>query len=60
VYDAAGRRVNTLVEGSRAAGVYIENWGGRDTRGQRVAAGIYFVRLHTAQGEAVEKMVLLK
>ncbi len=60
VYDASGRRVSTLVQGTRTAGTYIESWGGRDSRGHQVAAGVYFVRLHTVEGEAVERMVLLK
>ena len=45
VYDAAGREVRALVHESRAAGTYTISWDGNDERGQRVRAGVYFVRL---------------
>ncbi|MEA3311917.1 MAG: hypothetical protein U9Q76_06835, partial [candidate division WOR-3 bacterium] len=40
VYDAAGKAVTTLVDGSRGPGSYTMNW---NTSG--VAAGVYFVRM---------------
>lgn len=44
VYDATGRRVRTLVQGERPAGVVDATWDGLDANGVRVAAGVYFVR----------------
>jgi hypothetical protein len=44
VFDTAGRRVRTLVEGERTAGTQEAHWDGRDASGSRVAAGVYFVR----------------
>jgi hypothetical protein len=55
VHDAAGRRIRTLVDGSRAAGDGATDWDGRDDSGQRVAAGVYFVRLEAAEGETVSR-----
>ncbi len=61
VYDAAGRRVRTLVaEGSHARGRFTVEWDGRDETGSQVAAGVYFARLSTAERAVSSKMVLLK
>jgi hypothetical protein len=45
VYDAAGRRVASLVDGYREAGHHTATWNGRDASGARVSAGVYFVRM---------------
>ena len=44
VYDATGRRIRSLVQGERPAGVVDATWDGLDANGVRVAAGVYFVR----------------
>ena len=45
VYDVAGRRVRTLVEGVLSAGYHSVEWNGSDDVGGRVRAGVYFYRL---------------
>jgi len=61
VYDTAGRLVRTLVDAARRkAGPHEVSWDGTDANGRGVAAGIYFVRLTTMDGEASGKMILLK
>jgi len=61
VYDAAGRRVRTLVDGPRAAGAGTADWDGRDASGRRVTAGIYFVRLETdGEPPVSRKLALLR
>ncbi len=45
VFDVLGRRVRRLAEGNQGAGQKIAVWNGRDDRGQRVASGLYLVRL---------------
>jgi len=51
IWSASGRRVRTLVPGDTyAAGPQTIAWDGRDDHGERVGAGVYFVRL-TAAGE---------
>ncbi len=54
VYDAAGKAVATLVDGSRGAGSYTMNW---NTSG--VAAGVYFVRMITPEFNATSKVMVL-
>jgi len=51
VYDAAGRVVRTLFDGTQSAGQHGIVWDGRDGAGSAVAAGIYFVRAD-AQGRS--------
>ncbi|MFO7655088.1 MAG: FlgD immunoglobulin-like domain containing protein [Candidatus Krumholzibacteriia bacterium] len=52
VYDVAGRRVRTLVDGTRAAGDHETFWNGRDETGSAVASGVYLYRLRS--GDVVE------
>jgi flagellar hook assembly protein FlgD len=60
VFDVAGRRVATLVDGVRAAGLSRATWDGRDSHGQPVSSGVYFYRLMAGGTLQTKKMVLLK
>jgi hypothetical protein len=60
VFDIAGRKVRSLVEGPLDAGEYTVTWNGRDLAGEPVAAGIYFYRLQGARFEKTRKMVVLR
>lgn len=60
IYDAAGRLVNELFSGRREGGDHRVDWDGRDTRGQRVASGVYFVRVHTRGAAVGRKIVLVR
>jgi hypothetical protein len=61
IFDGSGRRVRTLVEGRREAGLYRVLWNGTDQRGRTVAGGVYFCRLWTDTGPAhVIRLILLK
>jgi hypothetical protein len=60
IYDAAGRRVRTLVDESRPAGQYDEIWRGMDDNGREVSSGVYFYRLVTGGYVQTRKMVLLR
>jgi len=60
IYDAAGRLVRELVNGTVEAGSHEARWDGRDVRGRDVASGVYFYRLEAERaGSMVRKMVLL-
>jgi glucose/arabinose dehydrogenase len=59
LYDVSGRRVLTVVELERETpGVHRAEWDGKDTRGQRVASGIYLARLRVAS-RVLERRVVL-
>ena len=60
VFDLSGRRVRTLLQGPAAEGPSEYVWDLRDASGRRVAAGVYFVRLSTAQTSAGERIVVLR
>jgi len=60
VYDAAGRMVAVLVDGTRPAGRYVAEWNGRDRGGSPAASGVYFYRLTAVGFEKTRKMILLR
>jgi len=60
VYDLAGRRVRTLVDGEMAAGTFTAEWNGRDAQGAAVSSGIYLYRLVAGDFVQTKRMVLVK
>jgi hypothetical protein len=60
VYDVNGRRVRTLFAGSRAAGWHDATWDGSDANGSRVASGVYFLRLTSANESQVQRFVIVR
>jgi len=60
VYDVNGRRVRTLVSGTRARGSHVARWDGTNDRGETVTSGIYFCRLDGSGFSQTMKMTLLK
>ena len=62
VFNLAGQRVATLVEGMREAGTYTIRWDGRDDDGRALASGVYLYRLRVGDGQQVEtrKLALIR
>ncbi len=60
VYDVRGRRVRTLVDGSKGAGLQAEQWDGRDQRGIEVGSGVYFIRLDAGSETRMIKVMRIK
>ncbi len=60
VYNIAGRRVRTLVDGRLGPGWHDVVWDGRDDAHRQVASGVYFCRLESQGSTSVKKVVLLK
>lgn len=60
VYNIAGQRVRTLVDGPVEAGFHTAVWDGRDNDGRSVASGVYFCRMQAESFDDAVKMVLLK
>ena len=60
VYDYAGRRVRTLLDGVHEAGHHDVDWRGRDDRGALVPSGTYLLRLEADGKVLTRKMALLK
>ena len=59
VYDLGGRRVRDLDRSLREAGRHVLTWDGRDERGARLPAGIYFLRAAADGAERVQRLILL-
>ena len=60
VFDVRGRRLKTLVGGTRSPGRYGVVWDGCDEVGEKVSPGIYFCRMETGEYRDVKKMVVSK
>ena len=60
IYNLAGQKVATLVEGMRAAGIYEVKWDGKDARGRSLASGVYLYRLQAGGRVSSRALVLLK
>lgn len=61
VFDPAGRLIRTLEGGAvRAAGYHAATWDGRDDSGNRVAAGVYVVRLESMGKTITSKLMRLR
>jgi hypothetical protein len=60
IYDLAGARVRTLLDGDAAAGAASATWDGRDDRGRTVRAGAYFVRLEHAGAALTRRLVWMR
>jgi len=60
VYNAAGMRVKTLVNGKVEAGIHKVTWKGTDARGTTVPQGVYFFRLETGNKSLSRKCILMR
>ena len=60
VYDAGGRLVRRLAEGSREKGIHSASWDGRDAAGREAGSGMYFARLKAGKEIQSRKMILLR
>jgi len=60
IFDVAGRRLNTLLDGEMPPGVYRVLWDGRDGSGRPLASGIYIYRLTYGPYRATKRMVYIK
>ena len=60
VYDALGRNIKILYDGSLEPGSYNFVWDGTSSLGYSVASGLYFSRLTAGKADLVRKMLLLK
>ncbi len=60
IFDAQGRLVRKLADGTYAAGEHRVNWDGRDESGAALASGIYFYQLSGENRAARHKLLLLR
>lgn len=58
IYDVRGALVKVVSSGRIESGTHSITWDGRNQYGERVASGVYFVRLETSFGTALTKIVV--
>jgi hypothetical protein len=60
VYDAAGRRVRTLLNDRLRAGAHSVRWDGTDRDGRRLGMGVYFIRLESKDTARSRSVVIMR
>lgn len=60
VFDALGRRVTTLEQGTGSPGLHVLTWDGTDGHGRPVASGVYFAQLRSGTTRTIRRLLLLK
>jgi hypothetical protein len=60
VFDAAGRKVQSLAEGTLPAGSHAFVWDGQNADRTAVSSGVYYYRLQTAKTTAVRSMLVIR
>ena len=60
IYSVDGRRVNTIVDGIRPAGLHSVSWNGADSHGSPVRAGVYYAKLRVGGREFTSRLVYVK
>jgi hypothetical protein len=58
IYSVEGQLVSTLVRGEALTGSRTVTWNGTDSRGARVAAGVYFAVLRHGEATDARKVIL--
>lgn len=59
IYNVAGQKVRTLVNGRQAAGSYSVTWDGRNDDCRKLAGGVYIYKLTSGGFKATRRMTLL-
>jgi hypothetical protein len=60
IYVVGGRLVRRLVEGRAVVVAGSVGWDGTGARGEKVPAGVYFVRMISGAHEVTRRIVLLR
>jgi hypothetical protein len=60
VYDALGRRVRSLHSGTMAAGPHTLRWDGNAESGDRVSAGVYWIRVASEDDRKTVKLIVVR
>lgn len=60
IFDVSGRLIQTLVNQDQSAGLYNIGWDARNSTGQVMPSGLYFLTLEAGSFIRTEKILLLK
>jgi hypothetical protein len=59
IFDASGRLVRVIEDGTRPAGVHEIRWDGLTDIGERAGTGFYVIRLRAGAASRTQKLVIL-
>ena len=60
VYDILGKKIKTLVNQLKSAGVHTETWSGQNDNNQMVSSGVYFYQVKVGDEQITKKMIFSK
>jgi len=60
IFDVAGRRVRLLQDEELYPGTAHLSWDGKDSDGNDLGSGVYFVRVSTSEGSSTGKLMLIQ
>lgn len=60
IYDISGRLIRNLIDGSVEAGPQSVVWDGRNTSGDLVGSGVYYIRLEAVAGQDRRPVILIR
>jgi len=60
IYDVAGRKVQSLVNGVLASGVHNIVWDGQDVHGRQVSSGVYIINLMQGEFASSTRVTLVR
>jgi len=60
IFNLQGALIRTLINSRQGPGEYALTWNGSSGSGDRLAAGVYFVRIHAGPFQRMRKLVMLK
>lgn len=60
IYDGQGREVRSLIASELDPGIHQTVWNSRDNAGAELPSGVYIARLAHQQGQASQKVLLVK
>jgi hypothetical protein len=60
IFNLLGRKIKTLLNEEKVAGIYIAIWNGTTDKGTTAASGIYFYRMKTENFSNTKKMILIR
>ena len=60
IYNVTGRAIKTIANGEKVPGMYNFVWNGSSDNGEKVAQGVYFVRMIAPEYKATKKLIFVK
>jgi len=60
IFNIKGQKVKTVLDQLLTDGQHEVVWDGKNQYGKSVSSGVYFYRMHTADYQAMKKMIMIK